>query len=317
MRVGILVQEAPACRPDSIPRGGGKDLKTLARFAFVVIAALTAAGLAAPAGPETPAAALRDRIVAGSKAAEWVAQITDLAGPRLPGSSGDRVGVAVALEILKKQGFASVRAEKVMVPVWERGVETGEVLSPTKQKLVLTALGGSVATPEGGLEGEIVRVASLAELAALGEGARGKIVFIDRPTARTSDGSGYGEAGHVRNSGASAAAKLGAIGLLIRSIGTDPGRIPHTGGMTYEPNVPKIPAAALSWDDAGLLRRLVARGGPVRVRFTLGCRTMPDAESANVVGDVTGREKPDEIVLLGAHLDSWDLGTGALDDAAG
>jgi hypothetical protein len=292
-------------------------LKTLARFALVTIGALTAAGLAAPAGPETTAAALRDRIVAGSRAAEWVSQITDLAGPRLPGSPGDRAGVAVALDILRKQGFASVRAEKVMVPVWERGVETGEVLSPARQKLVLTALGGSVATPEDGLEGEIVRVASLAELTALGEGARGKIVFIDRPTARTSDGSGYGDAGHVRNSGASAAAKLGAIGLLIRSIGTDPGRIPHTGGMTYEEGVPKIPAAALSWDDAGLLRRLVARGGPVRVRFTLGCRTMPDAESANVVGEVPGREKPEEVVLLGAHLDSWDLGTGALDDAAG
>jgi hypothetical protein len=292
-------------------------LKTLVRFAFVALGTLMAAGLAAPAGPETTAAALRDRIVAGSRAVQWVSQITDLAGPRLPGSPGDRAGVAVALDILKKQGFASVHAEKVMVPVWERGVETGEVLSPARQKLVLTALGGSIATPEGGLEGEIVRVASLDELAALGEGARGKIVFIDRPTARTSDGSGYGDAGHVRNSGASAAAKLGAIGLLIRSIGTDPGRIPHTGGMTYEPNVPKIPAAALSWDDAGLLRRLVARGGPVRVRFTLGCQMRPDAESANVVGDVPGREKPEEIVLLGAHLDSWDLGTGALDDAAG
>ena len=292
-------------------------MKTLARFAFVAVGALTAAGRAAPAGPDSTAAALRDRIVADSRAAERVAQITDLAGPRLPGSPGDRAAVAAALDILKKQGFASVRAEKVMVPVWERGVETGEVLSPTKQKLVLTALGGSVATPEGGLEGEIVRVASLAELTALGEGARGKIVFIDRPTARTSDGSGYGNAGHVRNGGASAAAKLGAIGLLIRSIGTDPGRIPHTGGTTYEPNVPKIPAAALSWDDAGLLRRLVARGGPVRVRFTLGCRTGPDAESANVVGEIPGREKPEEVVLLGAHLDSWDLGTGALDDAAG
>jgi carboxypeptidase Q len=141
-------------------------------------------------------------------------------------------------------------------------------------------------------------------------------VFIDRPTARTSDGSGYGSAGHVRGSGPSAAAKLGAIGLLIRSIGTDDARLPHTGGTYYDEGVPKIPAAALSVPDAALLTRLVQRG-PVRVRFTLGCRTLPDAESANVIGDIPGRELPREIVLLGAHLDSWDLGTGAIDDAAG
>ncbi|MFY9550141.1 MAG: M20/M25/M40 family metallo-hydrolase, partial [Thermoanaerobaculia bacterium] len=228
-----------------------------------------------------------------------------------------RAGVAVALALLKAQGFATARAEKVMVPVWQRGVETGEVVSPVSQKLTLTALGGSIATPDSGLEGELVRVASLAELDALGAAARGKIVFIDRPTARTSDGSGYAEAGRVRSQGSSRAARLGAIGLLIRSVGTDSGRLPHTGGMSYEADSPKIAAAALSSDDAGLLRRLVARGSPVRVRFTLGCRTLPEAESANVVADVPGREKPEEIVLLGAHLDSWDLGTGALDDAAG
>ena len=292
-------------------------MKTLARLGLVCLGALTAGGLAAPPGPESTAAGLRDRILAGSRAAEWVSQISDMAGPRLSGSPGDRAGVTVALALLKAQGFDNARAEKVMVPTWQRGVETGEVVSPTSQRLVLTALGGSIATPPGGIEGEIVRVASLEELDALGEAARGKIVFVDRPTARTSDGSGYGAASAVRGGGASHAAKLGAIGLLIRSIGTDVGRIPHTGGMNYAEGVPKIPAAALASDDAGLLTRLVARGGPVRVKFTLGCLTLPDAESANVVADVPGREKPDEIVLLGAHLDSWDLGTGAIDDAAG
>ncbi len=279
-----------------------------------VLAAVNPAALS----PETVRTAneLRDRIVAGSKAADWVRDITDLAGPRMPGSPGDRAAVALTLSMLKAQGFANVRAEKVVVPVWERGVETGEVLSPARQKLILTALGGSIGTPEGGLEGEVVRFRSLEELALAGSSARGKIAFIDRPTARTSDGSGYGSAGDVRGSGPSAAARQGAIGLLIRSIGTDDERAPHTGGMRYADDAPKIPAAALAAPDAALLTRLLARG-PVKVKFTLGCRTLPDGESANVIGEIPGREIPKEIVLLGAHLDSWDLGTGALDDAAG
>ncbi len=288
----------------------------LAGFVCGFAAPAPAADPAVPPAVLAAAGGLRDRILAGSKAADWVRDLTDLAGPRLAGSPGDRAAVAVALRMLEAQGFKNVRAEKVMVPFWQRGVETGQVTSPVSQTLALTALGGSIATPEGGLEGEIVRVASLPELAGKGEAVRGRIVFIDQPTARTSDGSGYGSAGHVRSEGPSAAAKLGAIGLLIRSIGTDDDRLPHTGGTHYTEGVAKIPAAALSAPDADLLTRLLARG-PVRVRFTLGCRTLPDAESANVVGEIPGREAPQEIVLLGAHLDSWDLGTGALDDAAG
>ena len=289
---------------------------SLAAFA----AAFAALGAVEPAklAPDTvrTATELRNRILAGSKAADWVRDITDLAGPRMPGSPGDRAAVALTVSMLKAQGFANVRADKVVVPVWERGVETGEVLSPTRQPLVLTALGGSIGTPEGGIQGEIVRFASLEELAAAGDTVRGKIAFIDRPTTRTSDGSGYGSAGDVRGRGASAAARRGAIGLLIRSIGTDDDRLPHTGGMRYAEDAPKIPAAALAGPDAALLTRLLARG-PVKVQFTLGCRTLPDGESANVIGEIPGRETPNEIVLLGAHLDSWDLGTGALDDAAG
>ena len=295
-------------------------MKLFRRLTLLVLVCLAAGAIAAtlaPATPEAAAAALRDRILAGSRASEWVREITDLAGPRLAGSAGDRVAVAVALRLMKEQGFANVRPEAVPIKVWQRGVETGEVVAPVSQKLALTALGGSVPTPEGGLEGEILRVASLEELDALGEACRGKIVFIDRPTARTSDGSGYGDAGRVRSSGPSRAGKLGAIGLLIRSIGTDTDRLPHTGGTHYDADAPKIPAAALSSDDAALLRRLVARGGPVRVRFTLTCHTLPDAESANVIGEIPGRGKPEEIVLLGAHLDSWDLGKGAIDDGAG
>jgi Zn-dependent M28 family amino/carboxypeptidase len=204
------------------------------------------------------------------------------------------------------------------VPVWQRGVEVGEVVSPVSQRLALTALGGSEPTPAGGVEAEIVRVSTLEELDQLDASAcRGKIVFIDRHMARTSDGSGYGDAVPARSDGASRAARLGAAGLLIRSIGTDRNRLPHTGALTYKKDAPRIPAAALSVPDADLLTRLVRRGGPVRVRFELTCGKKPDALSASVVGEVVGREKPDEIVLVGAHLDSWDLGTGAIDDGAG
>jgi len=270
-----------------------------------------------PQSVRAPAERLRDAILAGSRAADWVREITDAAGPRMPGTPGDRAGIAAAVALLKAQGFANVRAEKVMVPVWVRGVETGEVVSPAPQALALTALGGSIGTPDGGVEAEIVRAGSLEELEAKGAAVRGRIAFIDRPMSRTSDGSGYGEASRVRSTGPSLAGRLGAVGCLIRSVGTDHDRLPHTGAMRYEKNVPRVPVAALSIPDAELLTRLVRRGGPVRVRFTLGCHDAPEAESANVVGDVAGREKPNEIVLLGAHLDSWDLGTGAVDDAAG
>ncbi len=295
-----------------------KRLLGLAICALGLLAAVQAPVRPAPLSPEVlmTAVQLRDRILVGSRAADWVRDITDLAGPRLAGSPGDRAAVRVAVAILEAQGFANVRAEKVVVKVWQRGIETGEVTSPAPQKLALTALGGSIATAEGGLEGEIVRVESLEELAGKAGAIRGKIAFIDRPTARTSDGSGYGTAGSVRSDGPSAASRLGAIGILIRSIGTDDGRLAHTGGTGYEKDVTPIPAAALSADDASLLTRL-SRRGPVRVRFTLTCRTLPDAESANVIGEIPGRATPGEIVLLGAHLDSWDLGTGALDDAAG
>jgi len=265
------------------------------------------------------AAALRDRVAAGSKAYEWVREIVDRAGPRLAGSPGDPVAVEAGLSILKAQGFENVRTEPVAVPVWHRGVEVGEVTSPVSQRLALTALGGSVATPAGGLEAEVVRVATLDELDVKETAAacRGRIVFVDRLMSRTSDGSGYGDAVPARSDGASLAGRLGAVGLLIRSIGTDQNRLPHTGGLSYAKDAPRIPAAAVSVPDADLITRLLRRGGPVRVRFELTCETRPDAPSANVVGEVVGRERPNEIVLLGAHLDSWDLGTGAIDDGAG
>lgn len=270
----------------------------------------------APAVRDT-AVLLRDRALAGSKAIDHVRSLTDEVGPRLAGSSGDAAAVAWGLRTLKALGFSNVRAEAVKVPRWERGEESAEVLAPARQRLVLAALGGSVATPEAGVEAELIEADSLDAVAALGERAKGKIVLLGRSTERSPEGAGYGKNVDLRFNGASRASKVGAVGLLLRSIGTNTARFPHTGAMQYEAGVTPIPAAALAIPDYDLLHRLLAAGGPVRVRFRLSCRMLPEADSANVVGEVPGREKPEEVVVLGAHLDSWDLGQGAVDDGAG
>ena len=292
--------------------------------ALLVCVALTAATILAGdstvLSPEVrrTAEALREKAFSGTRAVDWVRGLTDEVGPRLSGRPGDAASVAWALATLKAQGFTNVHAEKVMVPAWQRGVETGEITAPVKQKLILTALGGSVATPEGGLEAEVVEAGSIEALEAKGAGAvKGKIVFFNKRMERASETRGYGYAVDVRTRGPARAAKLGAVGVIIRSIGTDRNRLPHTGALDYEKDIPKIPAAALTIPDAEMLERLVARGKPVRVKFTLTCGDRPEAESANVVGEIRGSSKPEEIVLLGAHRDSWDLGTGAIDDAAG
>jgi len=297
---------------------------------FLVIAILGTASFAAASlsrGADAPvlspevrrtAEALREKAFAGTKAVDWVRSLTDEVGPRLSGSPGDAAGVAWALATLKAVGFTNVHVEKVMVPAWQRGVETGEVTAPYRQRLILAALGGSPPTPEAGLEAEIVEAGSLEALEAKGAAAvKAKIVFFNKRMERASETRGYGYAVDVRTMGAARAARLGAVGVLIRSIGTDHNRLPHTGAVDYVAEVPKIPAAALSIPDAEMLERLLQSGKPVRVRFTLTCANRPEAESANVIGEIRGSSKPEEIVLLGAHRDSWDLGTGAIDDAAG
>ena len=297
------------------------------RTAAILILAATLFVPSSPAANSTPVLApelrstveaLREKAFAGTRALDWVRSLIDSSGPRLAGSPGDRASIAWGLDTLKALGFANVRAEKVTVPFWERGVETGEVTAPYPHKLFLTALGGSVPTPGGGIEAEVLEVASLDELAAKKESdVRGKIVFFNRRMRRSAEGSGYGDAVTVRGAGASRAAKLGATGVLIRSIGTDSNRTPHTGSLRYEQGVGKIPGAAVSNPDADLLERLVREGKPVRVRFTLGCRDRGVAESANVVGEIPGVGSPEQIVLLACHRDSWDLGEGAIDDGAG
>jgi len=235
-------------------------------------------------------------------------------GPRFAGSEGDARAVQWALARMTALGFHNVRAEPVSVPRWQRGAISVEVLKPGKRALEAVALGGSLATRPEGIEGDVFPVASLEALEALPRGAAaGKIVFIHARMERTRDGGGYGRAWPIRGKGPAAAARKGARAVLIRSLGTDAHA--HTGATRYEADVPKIPAAALSGADADALEQLLAGNKRVRVRLKLEAADADTAQSANVVGEIPG--ETGEIVLLGAHLDSWDITPGANDDAAG
>ena len=286
-----------------------------------LLGAATLVLLAASPEPSSDLRGTLERLVRAARetngAYGTIRSLTDTAGPRLSGSPGDARAVAWAEAALTAQGFSNVHREAVTVPHWERGEESGEIVSPVPFRLSLCALGGSVGTPPGGVAAEVVEAESLEGVDALGEKAKGRIVLVWKVMERRSDGSGYRATVPIRESAASRAAKVGAVGALIRSVGTSNTRLPHTGSLRYEEGVPKIPAAALANPDADLVHRLLAEGKTVRVRFALGARMLPDAVSANVIGEIPGREKRDEIVLLGGHLDSWDLGQGAVDDAAG
>ncbi|MFT3776324.1 MAG: M20/M25/M40 family metallo-hydrolase [Minicystis sp.] len=291
------------------------------RLLFLPLALLAACSRPSATGNAPPSAevkALRDSVVRSSQAYELVRSLTDEAGPRLSGSSGGKVAIAWGERTLKEVGLTRVHTEPVMVPHWERGEESGAIVEPSAQPLILTTLGGSVATPPEGIESEVIEFPSIDALDKADPATvRGKIVFLYMKMDRTADGSGYGRAYAPRAHGAIHAAKLGASALIIRSVGTDENRTPHTGGLRYDDSVPKIPAAALANPDADVIHRLLAAGKHVKIRLKLGAHSLPDAEGANVIGDVEGSAAPSEIVLLGAHLDSWDLGRGALDDGAG
>ena len=263
------------------------------------------------------ATALRDQALESSDAYSFVAGLTTEVGPRPAGSANDRRAVEWASRRLREYGL-EVRTEEVTVPHWVRGKASGRIVTPYPQRMALVALGGSVGTPEGGIEAEVLEVESLEALAELEPGqAEGKIVFFNRRMERHPQGKGYHPAVQPRVHGPARSATLGAIAVLIRSAGTSTNRFAHTGSTRYAEGVRRIPAAALSNPDADLLARQIAGGKPVRFHLELGCRTLADEISANVIGEIRGREAPDEIVLLAAHLDSWDLGTGAMDDGAG
>ncbi|WP_282109476.1 M20/M25/M40 family metallo-hydrolase [Shewanella algicola] len=247
-----------------------------------------------------------------------VESLTVEVGPRLAGTEKDIVAVEWAMEKLWLMGFDKVYKESVQVPAWSRGTAYASVVSPYEQPLVVTALGGSIATPVNGIQAPIVRFESLEELThASPARIEGKIVFIDHKTERHITGKGYGESVGGRSRGAIAAAEKGAVAIVIRSIGTDHDRMAHTGMMRYQEDVPKIPAAAMSNPDADLINAMLKRDPKVVLSLNMTSENQGIATSYNVIAEVTGSSKPDEIVLIGAHLDSWDEGTGAIDDGAG
>ena len=215
-------------------------------------------------------------------------------------------------------GFSNVRTPEVIVPHWVRGEASFEVVAPYPQNMVTLAIGGSIGTPDDGITAPVVMVQDVPALQALKrEQVEGKIVYFAGRTERTRDGSGYGKAVRSRQEGPSAAATLGAVGIVIRSIGTSNNRIAHTGTLTYNIGAPRIPAVAISNPDANLLERQLASGKPVNVRMRVTARDLPQVRSANVIGEIPGTDLANEIVLIGGHLDSWDPGFGVQDDGAG
>lgn len=244
--------------------------------------------------------------------------LTTEVGARLAGSDAEARARDWAVAKFKEIGLENVRVEPFTIPGWERGVETAQIVTPYPQDLYITALGGSVATPAQGIEAEIAYFPTFEDLEnAPAGGLEGKIVFISGLMEKAPDGAGYGPANRKRRSGASESAKRGAVAVVIRSVGTDSHRFPHTGQMRYAEDLPRIPIGALSAPDADQLERILEDGETVRLKLTMTPRHVGDLPSGNVIGEIVGSEKPDEIILIGGHLDSWDLGTGAIDDGAG
>ncbi len=254
-----------------------------------------------------PAARLIGEATRDTFAWQRLAALTDAIGPRLSGSLELERAIDWAIAEMKRDGLENVHAEPVQVPHWVRGTESAELLEPTHQPLVMLGLGNSVGTPPEGIRGEVLVVHSFDELESLAVEARGRVVLFNVPY------TGYEETVAYRTNGPSRAARLGAVAALVRSIGPPGLRTPHTGAVQYEADAPRIPAAALPVEDADRLDRLAERGRVV-VRLRMDAHFEPDTESANVVGELRGRERPDELVVVGGHLDSWDVGAGASDD---
>ena len=240
-----------------------------------------------------------------------LAEMTDTFGHRLSGSENLRRAMQWAIVTMKADGLENVRTEPFRVPPWTRGHESAEIVDPPGSPLAILGLGGTIATPPGGIEAEVLPVTSFDDLRLRQAEARGRIVLFDVPYTT------YSETVTYRTSGARTAALYGAVAVLVRSVGPIGLRTPHTGSVTYAADQPRIPAAAVAAEDASRIVRLTTAGRKVRVRLVTSGAFGPEVETANVVAEIRGRERPDEIVLIGAHLDSWDVGTGASDDAAG
>jgi hypothetical protein len=251
-------------------------------------------------------------------ALEIVEGLTTEIGPRLAGTEAETRAREWAVKKLKSLGFKNVRIETFDMPVWVRGAETAEIISPFPQKLIVTALGNSSATPETGITAPIIAFDSIPALEeAPTTSIKGKIVFITHRMRATQDGSSYGVFGAVRRFGPSIASRKGAAAIVIRSLGTDMTRFAHTGVQNWAPGVTPIPAGALSLVDAENLERMLARTKTVTMKLVLTPRNLGTQQSGNVIAEIPGKDPAAGIVAIGGHLDSWDLGTGAFDDAAG
>ncbi|WP_397547768.1 M28 family metallopeptidase [Rhodothermus marinus] len=252
-----------------------------------------------------------DAALADSSAFERLAYLVDTFGPRFSGTPQLEQAIDWVLEAMRQDGLENVRGDTVMVPRWVRGSEALELRHPYRKKLAVLGLGGSVATPPEGIEAEVLVVRSFDELETRRDEARGRIVVFNVPFTT------YGETVRYRVLGAVAAARAGAVASLVRSVTQHSLYTPHTGGMRYEDGVPRIPHAALTVEDAELLQRLQDRGQRPRLWLYMEAQTLPEVPSRNVVAELVGRERPEEIVVVGGHIDSWDVGQGAMDDAGG
>ncbi len=258
-----------------------------------------------------PAARLIGEATASTFAWQRLALLTDTIGNRLSGSPALDRAIQWAVGEMKRDGLENVHTEKVMVPKWVRGTESAEIVAPVRHSIEMLGLGDSVGTPPEGIEAEVLVVQGFEDLDAHASQARGRIVLYN--VAFTN----YGETVRFRSAGPSRAAHHGAVAMLIRAVGPPGLRTPHTGALQYSAEAPQIPAAAITTEDADRLERMTARGDRVVVRLKMEAHFDPDAESANVIGEIRGREKPDEIVVVSGHLDSWDVGAGATDDGGG
>jgi carboxypeptidase Q len=278
-----------------------------------------AACLSAAVGAQTPwldsYRPIASRILTQAQSSDFawqrLADLTDTYGNRLAGSDTLEKAIDWAVAEMKKDGLENVHKEPVMVPKWIRGHESLDLVTPVRQPLVLLGLGNSVGTPVAGLEAEVVVVKSYDEMTAHANEIKGRIVLLNVPFTN------YGDTRPFRTDGASHAAKLGAIAFLLRSVGPPGLRTPHTGAMTYAADAAKIPAAAVPTEDADRLQRLADRGLHPRVRLMMEAHFAPDSPSFNVVGEIVGRDLPKEVLVVGGHIDSWDVGTGATDDGGG
>ena len=256
-----------------------------------------------------------EKIIAQSQSTDFawkrLAELTDTFGNRLSGSDTLEQAIDWAVATMKTDGLENVHKERVMVPRWIRGRESLELVAPVRQPLVMLGLGNSVGTPAAGLEGDVVIVRSFDDLDRLGRQAAGKVVLFNEPF------TDYGQTRPYRSDGPSRAGKLGAIAVLIRSVGPAGLRTPHTGGTDYAPDAPKIPAAAIPAEDGDRLQRLADRGVHIRVHLAMEAHFDADSPSYNVIGELRGRDLPSEVVAAGGHLDSWDVGAGASDDGGG